>query len=78
MKRTTIAFDEDLLRAIKAEAARRGATLAQVVNDRLRQSIASAQAGRAYALDLEGWQAELVPGVDLLDRDSLFDRMNGR
>ena len=32
----------------------------------------------SYELTLEGWQAEEQPGVDLLDRDNLFDLMDGR
>ena len=31
-----------------------------------------------YTLVLEGWEAETQPGVDLLDRDKLFDLMDGR
>jgi hypothetical protein len=31
-----------------------------------------------YTLELEGWNAATQPGVDLLDRDKLFDLMEGR
>ena len=29
-------------------------------------------------LRLKGWEAQEQPGVDILDRDKLFDLMNGR
>ena len=33
---------------------------------------------KAFTLRLKGWKAKEQPGVDLLDRDKLFDLMNGR
>lgn len=29
-----------------------------------------------YRLELRGWKASVLPGVDLLDRDALFDLMH--
>lgn len=79
MTRTTMAFDEDLLRRIKEKAAREGRTMQSVVNDLLRQALAeSDRDGGDYRLELGGWEAEAQPGVDLLDRDKLFDLMEGR
>jgi len=78
MKRTTLALDGDLLRRLKADAARRGTTLAQLVNDLLRASLAQRTPRQKYELRLAGWEAEIQPGVDILDRDKLFDLMNGR
>lgn len=78
MKRTTLALDEDLLKRLKADAAHRGTTLAKVVNDLLRRSLAEPERRRGYRLRLDGWEAELQPGADILDRDSLIDLMNGR
>ncbi|MBW1979918.1 MAG: DUF2191 domain-containing protein [Deltaproteobacteria bacterium] len=78
MKRTTLTIDEDLLKQLKQNAASEGKTLAALVNDLLRHSLASRSQQRDYKLDLEGWDAELQPGVDILDRDKLFDLMNGR
>lgn len=31
-----------------------------------------------FDLDLEGWEAAEQPGVDMFDRDALFDLMEGR
>ena len=33
---------------------------------------------KAFTLRLKDWPAKEQPGVDLLDRDKLFDLMNGR
>ena len=78
MKRTTLALDNDLLRQLKADAARRGTTLGQLANELLRSAIAKRPQQQKYELQLAGWEAELQPGVDLLDRDKLFDLMSGR
>ncbi len=76
--RTTIAFDDDLLRQLKAEAARQGETLSTLVNDLLRQALIRRAAPSEFRLELAGWEAETLPGVDIMDRDQLFDLMNGR
>ena len=78
MKRTTLTLDENLLKTLKASAGRRGITLASLVNELLRQALATQARRQGYALKLEGWDAQLQPGVDILDRDKLFDLMNGR
>jgi hypothetical protein len=78
MKRTTIALDEGLLRKLKADAAARGVTLTDFVNDLLKQATADRTQKSQFKLHLEGWKAEKQPGVDILDRDKLFDLINGR
>ena len=78
MKRTTLALEDDLLRRLKADAARQGTTMASVVNNLLRQGLAIPARRKNYTLDLVGWEAELQPGVNILDRDHLFDVMDGR
>jgi plasmid stability protein len=78
VKRTTLTLDEDLLKQLKENAARQGKTVAALVNDLLRHAMAIRSRRQAYKLKLSGWEAELQPGVDLLDRDKLFDLMNGR
>jgi len=77
MKRTTFALDEDLLRRLKETAAREGRSVQSLANDLLRQALTS-KGRRAYKLELQGWEAEAQPGVDVLDRDKLFDLMDGR
>lgn len=70
-------IDDALLREIKKKAADEGRTLQDVANDLLRQALRARTRGR-FTLELHGWEAKEQPGVDLLDRDKLFDLMDGR
>jgi plasmid stability protein len=76
--RTTLAIDEDLLKRIKEQAAREGRTFQGVANDLLRQALVQQRPKHKTRLALRGWKAVEQPGVDLLDRDKLFDLMDGR
>lgn len=76
--RTTLAIEDDLLRRLKELAAREGRTLQSVANDLLRQALSAQVRGRPFKLELRGWKAKQQPGVDILDRDKLFDVMEGR
>ena len=78
MGRTTLSIDEPLLRKLKATAARQGITMAALVNQLLRQSLAGSPKKEAYKYTFGGWEAELQPGVDICDRDKLFDLLDGR
>ncbi len=78
MARTTLRLDDDLLRRLKKKAAREDRSLQDVANDLLRQGLALAARPKSYKLKLKGWKAELQPGVDILDRRTLFDVMEGR
>ena len=73
--RTTLDIEDALLRKLKEKAAREGETLQRVANDLLRQGLARTKPSGAYSLDLEGWEADQQPGVDILDRDKLWDLM---
>ena len=70
-------IDDQLLRELKKKASEEGRTLQAVTNDLLRRSLAI-QPSKPYHLRLRGWKATAQPGVDLLDRDTLFDLMDGR
>jgi plasmid stability protein len=74
MARTTIAIEDALLRQVKQRAARKGATLQAEVNALLRQALA-APPRPGYELKLATWAGEQAPGVDLFDRNSLFEWM---
>lgn len=76
MARTTLKLDEDLLRGLKEKAAREGRTLQSLANDLLRQGLAPRVSD--YRLKLLTWKGEPQPGVDLFDRDALFELMEGR
>ena len=78
MKRTTLTIEDDLFRRLKTLAATQGKTMATVVNELLRQALATGKRRSSFKLELEGWDAETQPGVDILDRDKLHDLMNGR
>ena len=73
MPRTTLAIEDRLLRRLKEKAAREGSTLQQVANELLRQGLDMRPQRLDYRLELEGWDAAELPGVDLLDRDKLLD-----
>jgi plasmid stability protein len=78
MARTTLAIEEGLLRRLKQRAADEGRTLQAVANDLLRQGLARPGKRSPFKLELRGWSAEELPGVDIRDRDALYDVMNGR
>lgn len=77
MKRTTLTIEDRLLRELKKKAADEGRTLQAVANDLLRRALAP-QPRESYHLRLRGWKATEMPGVNLADRDALFDLMDGR
>mgnify|MGYP001767089162 CR=1 FL=1 len=74
--RTTIDLDDDLLRRLKESALRNGSTLREEVNGLLRMALGRRRKS-AYRFEWRTFRGELQPGVDLDDRDSLFDRMDG-
>jgi hypothetical protein len=77
MPRTTLLIDEGVLRALKKQAADQGRTLQEVANELLKRGLAPAARPR-FRLRWRGCDAALQPGVDLEDRDALFDLMDGR
>ncbi len=77
MPRTTLLIEDAVFRQLKKKAAEEGRSLQATTNDLLRQALARSPRS-AYRLKLHGWKASEQPGVDLLDRDKLFDLMEGR
>jgi hypothetical protein len=77
--RTTLDLEDDLMRSVKKRAAERGMTITRVIEDSLRESLArERQKPAGYRLKWRTVRGRLLPGVDLTDRDALFDRMEGR
>ena len=76
MRRTTVALDEDLLRQLKARAAREGVPLGRLVNDLLHAAHSTRPRVRRKVAWLTFCGDGLRPGVDLDDRRSLYDRMD--
>jgi hypothetical protein len=75
--RTTIRLDDDLFRRAKETAARTGRTLAEVIQDALRENLARRDAVEdEERLPLPTFEGDgLLPGVDLDDTASLLDLM---
>ena len=77
--RTTVTIDDDLLRRAKREAAKTDRTLSQVVEDALRDSLATRRLGH------KGFRLRLVTaggtgvrdGVDIADNAAVRDLMDG-
>ena len=75
MARLTVRIDGNLLRQLKAEAARQRVSLDSVVGDLLR--LALDKRAKPFRLKFGGWRATLRPGVDLSSRRKLYDLMDG-
>ena len=78
VKRTTIALDDDLFRRIKQEAARQGETLRSFLNSFLRKALNPPKATKPYKLKWKPIKGGLKPGVDVSNRETLYEIMEGR
>jgi hypothetical protein len=78
--RTTLDLDDELLAAARKRAADQGTTLTAFVEEALAAALAPRPAAAAppYRLEWKTHRGRLLPGVNVADRDSLFDAMDGR
>jgi hypothetical protein len=76
MHRTTINLDEAIYLRVKKLAARKGKSLARTIEDLLRGAL-STRAGSPPSVPLHRGNGPL-PGVDVADRDRLYDLMERR
>ena len=76
--RTTLDISDELFRSAKKRATDDGMTLRSVVERALRTYLGSRPRRAGYRLRWRSEHGRLLPGVDLDDRDGLFDRMEGR
>ena len=77
--RTTLDLDDDLLASARRRAAKQGKTLTAFVEEALAAALAPApERGKPFRLRWKPHRGRLLPGVDLTDRDALYDRMDGR
>ena len=78
--RTTIRMDDDLLTAVKAEAAARGETLTAFIEEAVRRQLAARRAiADSPAPELPVFAGDgLLPGVDLDDSAALLNLMEDR
>ena len=75
--RTTLTLDDDVLKAARRRAREQDRPLKDVINEALRQGLAMSEAHptTAYKFRLKTVEGRLLPGVDLTDRDKLFELM---
>ena len=77
--RTTLNFDERLLREAKKHAAETGQTLTALIERSLRAYLQpKADRGTKYRLKLLIKKGRPVPGINWDDRDAIYERMDGR
>jgi predicted transcriptional regulator len=78
--RTTLDIDDALLRKAKARARQTHRTLTGIIEEALRQTLMDRPPGAmpVHEFSLKTVRGALLPGVDVSDRDSLYERMEGR
>jgi hypothetical protein len=76
--RTTVDLDENLLEAARQRAADQGKTLDAVVEEALAAVLPlRLKAHGEYKFTWKSHRGGLLPGVDIANRDSLYDIMDG-
>ncbi len=76
--RTTLNFDDRLIRSAKARAAQDGEPLTRLIERALRQYLEPPKQSEVpFKLKLLTKNTRTLPGVDLSDRKSLYDIMDG-
>ena len=78
--RTTLTLSDDVLKLARQRAARENRSLREVINESLRLGLSiDRQRKRAdFVFRLKTVNGRTLPGVDLNDRDKLFDLLDGR
>jgi hypothetical protein len=74
--RTTIDIGDELLRRAKKRAADEGVPLRDVVESALRGYLSTRPRQGRYRLKWSTERGRMLPGVNLDDRDALFDLMD--
>ena len=77
--KTTLNIDDTLMRQVKQHAAKAGSTITALIESALRELLAQEkQPKKPYRFDWKPVPGKLRPGVDLTDRDQLYEIMGGR
>jgi Arc/MetJ family transcription regulator len=76
--RTTIDLSDELFRRAKKRAADDRLSLKEIVEAALRRYLAARPKRGRYRLRWTPEKGRMLPGVNLDDRDALFDLMDGR
>ena len=74
--RTTLQLDDGLVMQAKISAARTGRTLSQVIEDALRQALASRAESAKERMSVPTSPGRPLPGVNLDDNAALLDLMD--
>ncbi len=75
--RTTLDINDELMKQAKSYAAKSGLTLTALLENALKEKLRSTKRQKSsYRLQWKTVKGQLQPGVDLSNRDSLFDLMN--
>ena len=76
--KTTLNFDDRLIRTAKMRAAQEGETLTRLIERALRDYLQAGTGNRgpAFRADLLTKRGRPVAGVNLDDRDALYERMD--
>lgn len=76
--RTTVDLDDHLFRELKQEAARRGTTLRVLLHEYIHRALLTKKRPAKYRFRWKTHRGRVMPGVQLNDRKSLLDLMDGR
>ena len=74
--RTTFIIDDDLMRRVKERAAQTGRTITSIVEEALTKEVAGDFIEKkSFSLRWNPVDGPPLPGVDLADRDALYETM---
>lgn len=77
--RTTLNLDDQLMRALKRKAAETGRTMTEMIEEAIRDLLGRpSMPAQEREFTWTTVRGRARPGVDLSDRDSLLDVMEGR
>ena len=77
--RTTLNLDDELMRSLKRRAVESGRTLTEMIEEAVRELLARPAEGELHGeLEWVTVRGRVRPGVDVADRDSLLEAMEGR
>ena len=76
--KTTLNFDDQLIRTVKVRAAQEGETLTRLIERALRDylQVGTGNTGNPFRANLLTKGGRPVAGVNLDDRDALYERMD--
>lgn len=76
--RTTVTIDDHLLEEVKLLAVRQGRTMGSVLEDAVRLLLERSETSGRRAVHVRVFEGQLglQPGVDLEDRDALYDLLD--